>query len=99
MDFISILGAILTSLSCDFLTCFRHSLENVDFVNIFVYLQEYNVFHGSEGLNIAVFLTFFEAFLGKDYGIDFSLISGAIWVHVFDLLVSFFYAFQAKFFC
>ena len=69
-----------------FLILFLHSLENVDFIKIAVFLQENNVFHGSEGSNILYFLLFFEAFLGKDYEIDFSSISGAIWVHFCDLL-------------
>ena len=76
----------MTSFLYDFLICFRHSLENVDFVKIAVFLQENKVFHGSEGSKITNFSSFFEAFLGKDYGIDFSLISGAIWAHFFELL-------------
>ena len=83
----------------DFLILFLPSLENVDFIKIAVFLQENNVFHGSEGSNIMYFLLFFEAFLGKDYGIDFSLILGAIWSHLFDLLASFFDTIQALFFC
>ena len=69
-----------------FLILFLHSLENVDFIKIIVFLQENNVFHGSEGSTITYFLLFFEAFLSKDYGKDFSLISGANWVYFFDLL-------------
>ena len=79
----------------DFLILFLHSLENVDFIKIAVFLQENNVFHGSEGSKIMYFLLLFDAFLGKDYGIDFSLISGAIWAHFSDLLASFFDTFQA----
>ena len=70
----------------DFLILFLPSLENVDFIKIAVFLQENNVFHGSEGSKLMYFLLFFEAFLGKDYGIDFSSISGAIWAHFSDLL-------------
>ena len=81
-----------------FLILFLHSLENVDFIKIAVFLQENKVFHGSEGLKITDFSSFFEAFLGKDYGIDFSSISGAIWAHFFNLLASFFYTFQASIF-
>ena len=69
----------------DFLIFFLHSLENVDFIKIIVFLQENNVFHGSEGSKIMYFLLFFEAFLSKDFGYDFSSISGAIWSYVFDL--------------
>ena len=61
-------------------------MENVDFIEIDVFLEENNVFHGSEGSKIMYCLLFFEAFLGKDSGIDFSSISGAIWAHFFDLL-------------
>ena len=70
----------------DFLILFLHSLENVDFIKIAVFLQENNVFHGSEGSKILYFLLFFEAFLSKDSRIDVSSISGAIWAHFSDLL-------------
>ena len=79
----------------DFLIHFLPSLENVDFIKIAVFLQENNVFHGSEGSKIMYFLLFFEAFLGKDYGIVFSSISGAIWAHFSDLLASLLDTFQA----
>ena len=82
----------------DFLMLFVHSLENVDFIKIAVFLQENNVFHGSEGSKIFYFFLFFQAFLSKDFGFDFSLISGAIWAHFSDLLASFFDTFQASIF-
>ena len=82
----------------DFLILFLPSLENVDFIKIAVFLQENSYFHGSECSKIMYFLLFFEAFLGKDYGIDFSSFSGAIWAHFFDLLASFFDTFQALIF-
>ena len=46
----------------DFLTLFLHSLENVDFIKTAVFLQENNVFHGSEGSKILYLSLFFEAF-------------------------------------
>ena len=82
-EFISILGCILVCFLEDFLLLFLPSLENVDFIRIAVFLQENNVFHGSEGSKIMYFLLFFEAFLSKNYGIYFSSISGAIWAHFF----------------
>ena len=45
-----------------FLILFLHSLENVDFIKIAVFLQENNVFHGSEGSKILYLSLFFEAF-------------------------------------
>ena len=82
----------------DFLILFLHSLENVDFIKIAVFLQENNVFHGSEGSKITYFSLYFKAFLGKNSGLDFSSISGAIWAHFSDLLASFFDTFQASIF-
>ena len=55
-----------------FLIIFLHSLENVDFIKIAVFLQENNIFHGSEGSKILSFVLFFEVFSSKDFGIDFS---------------------------
>ena len=82
-----------------FLILFLHSLENVDFIKIVVFQRENNVFHSSEGSKITDVSRFlFEAFLGKDYEIDVSLISVAIWAHFVDLLASLFYTFQASFF-
>ena len=46
----------------DFFILFLHSLENVDFIKIAVFLQENNVFHGSEGSKILYLSLFFEAF-------------------------------------
>ena len=82
----------------DLLILRLHSLENVDFIKIAVFLQENNVFHGSEGSKILYLSLFFEAFLSKDFGLDFSSISGAIWAHFSDLLASFFDTFQASIF-
>ncbi len=74
----------------------RHFLENVDFVNLIVFLWENNVFHGSEGSKKKDFSCFVQPFFGKESGIDFSLISGAMWSHLFDLLASFFDTCQAS---
>ena len=82
----------------DFRIRFQHFKQNVDCVKTAVFLQENNVFHGSEGSKILQFSLFFEAFLSKDFGIVFSSISGAIWVHFSDLLASFFDTFQASIF-
>ena len=57
-----------------FLILFLHSLENVDFIRIVVFLQENNVFHGSEGSNITDCSLFVEAFFRQglpDRLIDF----------------------------
>ena len=78
-----------------FLILFLHSLENVDFIKIAVFLQENNVFHGSEGSKITYFSLFFKAFLGKNSGIGFSSISGAIWAHVFYFFAYVFDTLQA----
>ena len=82
----------------DFLILFLHSLENVDFIKIAAFLQENNVFYGSEGSKITYFSLTFTTFLDKDYCIDFSSISGAIWAHFSDLWASFFDTFQASIF-
>ena len=74
-EFIQIFGSILACFFKDFLILFLHSLENVDFIKIAVFLQENNVFHGSEGSKILYLSLFFQAFLSKDFGFDFSLIS------------------------
>ena len=91
-------GSVLACFFEDFLILFLPWLKNIDFIKLIVFLQENNVFYGSEGSKIMYFLLFFEAFLGKDYGIDFSSISGAIWPHFVYLLASFFDTFQALIF-
>ena len=58
----------------DFFILFLHSLENVEFIKIAVFLQENNVFHGLEGSKILYLSLFFEAFLSKDLGLYFSSI-------------------------
>ena len=49
VDFLSILYWILESLFYDVLILVRHLIENIGFVKMVVFLQENNVFHGSEG--------------------------------------------------
>ena len=82
----------------DFFILFLHSLENVDFIKIAVFLQENNVFNGSEGSKFLYLLLFFEAFSSTDFRLDFSSISEAIWAYFSDFLASFFDTFQASIF-
>ena len=74
-----------------FLILFLHSLENVDFIKIAVFLQENKVFHGSEGSKIT---DFFRQGFWDRFFIDLRSHLGSF----FDLLASLFDTFRASFF-
>ena len=81
-----------------FFKIFQTSLENVDFVEICVFLKENTYFYDFEVAEINDFSLFLQPFLGIDFGIDFPLFLEAILVNFSKFVASFFETFHASLF-
>ena len=69
-----------------FLKIFQTSLENVDFVEICVFLEENTYFHDFEVSERTDLLLLLQPFLGIDFGTDFPLFLEAILAHFSNFL-------------
>ena len=77
---------------------FQTSLENVDFVEICVFLEENTYFYDFEVAEINDFSLSLQPFLGIDFGTYFPSFLEAILAHFSNFLASFFDTFQALIF-
>ena len=92
MSFVSFFHGFLECFLHDvlmFFKIFQTSLENVDFVEICVFLKENTYFYDFEVAEINDFSLFLQPFLGIDFGTDFPLFLDAFLAHYSSFLALF----------